>query len=377
MNSKTASAAVFGPGKRVRSSRQLTKRYDEAEREHAARIEALGPQQQGVSEQVAESADAVAHLKQHVERWKILTEQSVNDYARLAEHLNERQRPYGPAPGPSGDNPMAVLTLPPGPAALLNRTRSHLAAHLGGEHHLILGGGTVLIARWSHRSTYDLDCFIEAGPYDRLHENRIAFERDLRTVGGIREANVRPGNGLILFEDDGEISISTTPGYTDNPRSADTVRGPVVALETTAEILARRSAAASSATTPSSPATSTTWCWPDASNPPHCTLGSGRCRERAHERLDDAPPTAPLAPSVMPLTFTEIDGHPVAVVDTEQDYHEAGEVLGVPFIFADDLLFAGGIHGITDPALSAVLMDYMLRLEDEEDRDRPPPSAGT
>ena len=42
----------------------------------------------------------------------------------------------------------------------------------------------------------------------------------------------------------------------------------------------------------------------------------------------------------MPLTFAEIDGQPVAVVYTEEDYHEAVEVLGVPFIFVDDLLGA-------------------------------------
>ena len=93
---------------------------------------------------------------------------------------------------------MAALSLPPGPAVLLDRTRSHLAAHLGGEHHLILGGGTALIARWSHRWTHDLDFFIEAGPYDRLHENRIAFERDLHTVGGITRPRLQTtANGIL------------------------------------------------------------------------------------------------------------------------------------------------------------------------------------
>ena len=135
---------------------------------------------------------------------------------------------------------MAALDLPAGPAGLLDRTRVHLAAHLGGEHQLILGGGTALIARWKHRWTHDLDFFIEAGPYARLQENRTAFEHDLRTVSGIREANVRPHNALILFEDGGEISIGTTPAFTDNPRSTDTVRGTAVVLETTAEILAKK-----------------------------------------------------------------------------------------------------------------------------------------
>ena len=40
----------------------------------------------------------------------------------------------------------------------------------------------------------------------------------------------------------------------------------------------------------------------------------------------------------MSLTFSEIDGQPVAVVETEEDYHEAVEVLGVPVIFAEDPL---------------------------------------
>ena len=116
----------------------------------------------------------------------------------------------------------------------------HLATYLGGEHHLILGCGTALIARWEHRWTHDLDSFIEAGPYARLQENRIAFERDLRTVRRIREVNVRPHNALILVEDGGEITIATTPAFTGNPRSVDTVRGTAVALETSAEILAKK-----------------------------------------------------------------------------------------------------------------------------------------
>ena len=72
------------------SLRKLSTRYDEAESEHAARIEALASQQQQLSEQVAELADATAHLEQQVEHWKALTAQLANDYARLADYLNER-----------------------------------------------------------------------------------------------------------------------------------------------------------------------------------------------------------------------------------------------------------------------------------------------
>ena len=51
---------------------------------------------------------------------------------------------------------------------------------------------------------------------------------------------MRAGTALIVFEDGGEISIGTTPAFTDNPRATDTVRGTAVVLETSAEILAKK-----------------------------------------------------------------------------------------------------------------------------------------
>ena len=136
---------------------------------------------------------------------------------------------------------MADLPLPPGPADLLERTRAHLATHLGGEHHLCLGGGTALVVRWHHRKTTDLDFFIQAGPYARLYANRLAFQRDLeQATGTARRLDVRPASAFILLADGGEISVSTTPGFTENPRSDDTVRGTAIALETSEEILSRK-----------------------------------------------------------------------------------------------------------------------------------------
>lgn len=135
---------------------------------------------------------------------------------------------------------MAAFDLPPGPRELLARTRTILAASVGGESHLVLGGGTALIARWHHRWTHDLDFFIEAGPYACLYQNAIAFERDIRAVGAIRSLKVRPHTAVVIFQDGTEISIGTTPPFTDNPRSTDTVRGTAVALETSAEILAKK-----------------------------------------------------------------------------------------------------------------------------------------
>ncbi|MDE3261411.1 MAG: nucleotidyl transferase AbiEii/AbiGii toxin family protein [Acidobacteriota bacterium] len=135
---------------------------------------------------------------------------------------------------------MAALVLPSGPAELLERTREPLAAHLGGEHHLCLGGGTALAARWAHRHSTDVDYFIKPEPYARLHANAEQFARDLERATGVRDLSVGPSGTRIILADGGEVSVSTTPGFTGDPRSEDTVRGTAIGLETSAEILARK-----------------------------------------------------------------------------------------------------------------------------------------
>ncbi len=136
---------------------------------------------------------------------------------------------------------MAALKLPAGPAELLELTRPPLGQHLGGEHHLCLGGGTALAARWHHRHSTDIDYFIKSEPYALLYANVDPFSRDLnRATGGLRELTTGPAFARIILADGGEISVSTTPGFTGNPRSDDTVRGTQISLETSAEILARK-----------------------------------------------------------------------------------------------------------------------------------------
>ncbi len=135
---------------------------------------------------------------------------------------------------------MAALVLPSGPAEILERTREPLAAYLGGEHQLCLGGGTALAARWDHRHTTDLDYFIEPKPYAQLYANATQFARDLERATGVRDLSVGPGATRIVLADGGELSIDTIPGFTGNPRSNDTVRGTAVGIESSAEILARK-----------------------------------------------------------------------------------------------------------------------------------------
>ena len=67
-----------------------------------------------------------------------------------------------------------------------------------------------------------------------------AVERGLWALGGIRGVGVRADTALIVFEDGGEISIGTSPAFTSDFRSPGTVRGTSVALESSAEILAKK-----------------------------------------------------------------------------------------------------------------------------------------
>ena len=136
---------------------------------------------------------------------------------------------------------MAKLDLPTGPAELLEAVRAPLGKHLGGEHHVRLGGGTALAARWAHRHSTDVDLFLEAAPYQRLFKNAEQFTADLeRHTGAPNETAISPGFAHITLADGGQISLSTSPPLTDQPQSNDTVRGTRVPLETNAEILAKK-----------------------------------------------------------------------------------------------------------------------------------------
>ena len=135
---------------------------------------------------------------------------------------------------------MAELDLPPGPAELLEAVREPIGRHLGGEHHMYLGGGTALAARWAHRHSTDVDLFVDSKPYSRLFRNHVQFSADLERIpGGIQLSGVGPGYTIIHIEQ-GEVTLLVTPSLTARPISSDTVRGTRVSLETNAEILAKK-----------------------------------------------------------------------------------------------------------------------------------------
>lgn len=135
---------------------------------------------------------------------------------------------------------MAELDLPDGPAELLRAIRKPLAHHLGGEHHIRLGGGTALAARWGHRHSTDIDLFVDSEPYAELYRNSQQFCTNIeRHTGAVEQLGVGPGYTLIALRH-GEITVLTTPSLTRQPISSDTVRGTRIAVESTAEILAKK-----------------------------------------------------------------------------------------------------------------------------------------
>ena len=136
---------------------------------------------------------------------------------------------------------MAELDLPAGPAELLEAVRRPLADHLGGEPNILLGGGTALAARWAHRHSTDVDLFVDPADYKRLFHHEARFTRDLSLhAPEARQIDIEPGFLKIAFGAAGHVSVSSSPWLTPDPRSADTVCGSRIPVETTAEILAKK-----------------------------------------------------------------------------------------------------------------------------------------
>ncbi len=133
---------------------------------------------------------------------------------------------------------MAELRLPPGPDGLLTAVRKPLGYHLGGEHHLALGGGTALAMRWAHRRSLDLDFTADFAVNARLPVSGLRADVERLTDG---QGYVTFAPGLTRIDlPDGEITVDASDSLTRKPRSADTIHGTRIHLHTTDEILARK-----------------------------------------------------------------------------------------------------------------------------------------
>ena len=138
---------------------------------------------------------------------------------------------------------MAEYDLPAGPAELFEAVRDTLGDYLGGQHHMRLGAGTALAARWAHCHSTDVDLFIEPAPYERFFTDRLLFRGEVQRRLGAHAVDIDSGLATIHFRQNdqlGEVTLATSPPLTRLPASSDTVRNTPVHLEATAEILAKK-----------------------------------------------------------------------------------------------------------------------------------------
>ncbi len=133
-----------------------------------------------------------------------------------------------------------ILRLPPKLAGALAATANDLAGWSDDTYWM--GGGSVLAARWHHRSSTDVDLFYDEGRYDRTEIARVIAS--LRASAGRRDIaliQIRPHGAL--WERDG-VPVSLFPA----PRPAvgtglDVVsiaNGRLVATESSADILTKK-----------------------------------------------------------------------------------------------------------------------------------------
>ncbi len=109
--------------------------------------------------------------------------------------------------------------------------------HAHGTKHLYwtFGGGTVLMRKYHHRLSKDIDIFVpdpQALNYVNPRLSQLAEDLTVR----YDEAD----SFIKLFLPDGEIDFVATPNLTESPYSDEEIFGRVVHVETAAEIVAKK-----------------------------------------------------------------------------------------------------------------------------------------
>lgn len=112
----------------------------------------------------------------------------------------------------------------------------HVNALSRGPHEIRLGGGTVLAARWKHRTSFDIDLTLspEAKIARLTAENNPALDAALRALGGTPEHE--PPNYRVKFET-GWIDIATLEPRPAKGAAATTVHDKTVQVLSTTQIL--------------------------------------------------------------------------------------------------------------------------------------------
>ena len=97
------------------------------------------------------------------------------------------------------------------------------------------GGGTVLMRRYRHRVSKDVDLFVPDPQYLGYVSPRLND-----TAESLTSKYLETANSVKLFFPEGEIDFIASAPLTDKPTVNETVLGHRVRVETTAEILAKK-----------------------------------------------------------------------------------------------------------------------------------------
>ena len=136
---------------------------------------------------------------------------------------------------------MRSLNLPEGPKESLDRFVRATHHWLAPDTYL-LGGGTALAARWGHRHSTDVDLFIaDQTLRAALRDAPDTARNSLRALTTAPSERYEIGIDYIeVTLQSGPVSVLTLPPKLADPPSHDRADATPVALESTAEIVARK-----------------------------------------------------------------------------------------------------------------------------------------
>ncbi len=134
------------------------------------------------------------------------------------------------------------VTIRGSPGVVLARVAPTLLSLFGADS-IVLGGGTVLAARWNHRVSTDIDLFTNLEHYqDRVADRRETVASTLcRLLSDAADGAVEVERGwLRIHFPEGPAALMTIPRPTIRDPHPEIAAGTDIRTESTAEILARK-----------------------------------------------------------------------------------------------------------------------------------------